>query len=259
MRSALNYRIVLVLIVCFISLYGLVRLTLRERPAHDEVTRIYQLARSLHDENTTRGSFTVWVNGDIGEDMTARRTSVYGGDPLAAFELALFDDNRTLQSTDLKGPYILNFWSSWCSVCRAEFALFDKKITDQSLVIPVIFVDTLDFMGSAKKFISSIESANHLTIVFDEESQLFSSLWFTVNPDTVLVDAEGRIQAIQIGAMSDLSVEFFNEIGQHPGVGSFDRLNPDNQPVETLARPNAEGTTDVTWAAPEPLRSSVPG
>ena len=84
------------------------------------------------------------------------------------------------------------------------------------------------------------QRANTLTFAFDPDSRLFSSLWFTVNPDTVLVDGDGHIQAIQIGAVSDLSLTFFNEIAQHPGVGSFDRLHPDVQPCPTPATQAAQ-------------------
>jgi thiol-disulfide isomerase/thioredoxin len=239
MKSAHNRRIVMGLAVCLAVFYGLARAPRHGQATDDEGTRIYQLARGLHRENTNRGSFTVWVNGDIGEDSTARRTSVKGGDPLPAFKLSLFSGSSTLQSQDLKGPYILNFWSSWCSVCRAEFVLFDKKIKDKSLQVPVIFVDTLDSQVNGERYVASLGAANTLTIAFDSNSQLFSSLWFTANPDTVLVDADGHIQAIQIGAVSDLSLTFFNEIAQHPGVGSFDRLHPDVQPTQSPATPTA--------------------
>lgn len=238
MKSAHNRRIVMGLAVCLTVFYGLVVVGAPRhgQAADDEATKIYQLARSLHRENTNRGSFTVWVNGDIGEDSTARRTIVKGGDPMPAFKLSLFNGSDMLQSQDLKGPYILNFWSSWCSVCRPEFALFDKKIKDKSLRVPVIFVDTLDSRAAGEMYIDSLGLPT-LTFAFDSDSKLFSSLWFTVNPDTVLVDANGRVQAIQIGAVSDLSLTFFNEIAQHPGVGSFDRLHPDVQPTQVPATP----------------------
>ena len=115
---------------------------------------------------------------------------------------------------------------------------------DQSLRVPVIFVDTLDFRGLAQPFIADVDPQHSLTIAFDQDSKLFSSLWLTVNPDTVLVDAEGYIQAIQIGTMTDLSLEFFNEIAEHPGLGAFDRLHPDAPPAETT--PSPEGTPDAT-------------
>jgi thiol-disulfide isomerase/thioredoxin len=258
MKSAHNQSIVLVAIVSLMTFYGSVQVPVQGHAEDDEATKIYQLARRLHDEDTDRGSFTVWVNGDIGEDMTARRTSVNGGDPLPAFKLTLFDGNSTLEPKDLKGPRILNFWSSWCSVCRTDFALFTRRIKDKSLVVPVIFVNTLDFRASAEAVIASVDPSNRLTLAFDPDSLLFSSLWFTVNPDTVLVDADDRIQAIQIGAVSDLSLEFFNEIAEHPGVGSFDRLHPDDWPLQRTATPDRAGTRDAASTA-QPLPSSTPG
>jgi thiol-disulfide isomerase/thioredoxin len=235
-------------------LYGLVGAP-QHGHAVDEAAKIYQLARRLHEENTALGGFTVWVNGDIGQDLSARRTSVKGGDPLPAFEFALFNSSRTLRSGDMKGPYILNFWASWCGVCRAEFALFSRHIGDKSLRVPVIFVNTLDFPAPAEMFMQSVDPAGKLSFAIDTNSLLYSNLWLTVAPDTVLVDAKGNIQAIQIGAMSDLSLEFFNEIAEHPGIGSFDRLHADAQPAAT---PKAIGTADAVSTA-QALPSAAPG
>jgi thiol-disulfide isomerase/thioredoxin len=250
-----RHRTGMLVLMCLVMLCGLVGVPQRGHAADDEATKIYQLARRLHQENTDLGGFTVWVNGDIGQDLTARRTSLNGGDPLPAFEFALFNSNDTLQSKDMKGPYILNFWASWCSVCRAEFALFSKHIDDKSLRVPVIFVNTLDFLAAAERFMQSADPEGKLSFAIDTDSLLYSNLWLTVAPDTVLVDSEGRIQAIQIGAMSDLSLEFFNEIAEHPGTGSFDRLHPDDQPVAT---PKVGGTANATSEV-RPLASATPG
>ena len=124
MQSARIRWTVIVLLGGLLSLAAFATVRPDGQPADDETTKINQLARRLYDENTIFGSFTIWVNGDIGSDMTARRTTINGGDPLADFSLTLFKDDKTLQSKDMQGPYILNFWSSWCSVCRAEFAPF---------------------------------------------------------------------------------------------------------------------------------------
>jgi thiol-disulfide isomerase/thioredoxin len=246
MKWMRNPRRILVWIISLLFVYGTVTLPVRAQQPDDEATKIYQLARSLHQENTDRGAFTLWVNGDIGGDLTARRTALSAGDPLPDFTLTLFGSGDTLTSEDVKGPYILNFWSSWCSVCLAEMRLFDQKITDGSLTVPVIFVDTLDYQGAGKLFIDKLEVKNTLTFAFDEDSKFFQSLWFSVNPDNVLVDAEGYIQAIQIGGMSDLSLEFFNEIALNPGVGAFDRLNPDVQPPAPEAAPDATSESQAS-------------
>jgi len=91
----------------------------------------------------------VWVNGDIGDDLAARRTWVGGGEPLPAFKFTQFDSDATIQPQDVKRPYILNFWASWCSACRDEFPLFTRRLKDQSLPIPVIFVNGMDFYAYA--------------------------------------------------------------------------------------------------------------
>src|SRR5579859_1077047 len=156
MAALRNRRLLTILVVAFITLIGLVQLTSPHRSAHadgDEAAKIEQLARRLHEENTIHGGFTLWVNGDIGEDVTARLSGVHGGDPLPDFTFITLDGGKTLQPNDLKGPYILNFWASWCSTCRGEIPRFMSKIKDGSLPVPVIFVNILDYKLDADTFI----------------------------------------------------------------------------------------------------------
>src|SRR5215813_11220903 len=137
-------RILIVLLIGLLALSGLLIPPVRVHADDDEATKIYELARSLHYENSDRGGFTVWVNGDIGQDTKLRITSIKGGDPLPDYKFTSFNGKSTILPKDMKGPYILNFWASWCPPCRAEFPLFAQKIKDKSLTIPVIFVNTQD-------------------------------------------------------------------------------------------------------------------
>lgn len=234
MVSSRIRRIILALTVGLGAFVGLASASPHVR-ADDEAMKIYELARRLHDEDTKLGGFTVWVNGDIGEDTSARRVGVNGGDPIPAVKFNKFDGGGTMQPQDLKGPYILNFWASWCRPCREEFPRFAKRIGDKSLSVPVIFVNVLDFKAAAGTFLSALDAEPNLTVVVDPQASLYFKMGFSVLPYTVLVDAGGNIQAIQIGEISELGLEFFGEIATHPAIGSFDRLHPDVQAAGTAA------------------------
>lgn len=239
-------RALVVLIVAMLAFSGLVVAPARVRADDDEATRIYELARSLFYQNADQGGYTVWVNGDVGQDTKLKITTVNGGDPIPDFKFTSFNGKTTMQPKDMKGPYILNFWASWCPPCRAEFPMFAKSVADKTLEFPVIFVNTQDLKADAQTFLISLDAKTKLTVLIDPHSALYQKMGFQVIPDTILVDADGNVQAIQIGEMNDLSLKFFIEIATHPGVGSFDRLHPDDQPADSAATPAPEGTPDVT-------------
>ncbi len=227
----LNRRSIIV-IIWIVSLLVAGRSSPVRAQSDEEIAfHIYDLARALYYENADLDDFTSWVNGDIGKNHAGVPTRLKTGQPMPDFSFKVFNGQDTLTRASLKGPYILNFWASWCPPCRDEFPLIVKSIDDKDLTAPVIFVNTLDKKPDAQRFLQSFPT--DLTIVTDDAKSTYThKVGIDAIPQTVVVDSEGNVQAIHTGGMTDLTIAFLEAISQHPGLGGFDSNDPDQPPED---------------------------
>jgi thiol-disulfide isomerase/thioredoxin len=196
--------------------------------------RIYKLAQALHNDDLNQQNFTLWVNGNMGGDAADFKPAYLEmGQPMPDFNFALFDGSAKIVGSDLKPPYLLNFWASWCGPCRQEFPLLLSHIKDGTIKQQVIFVDTLDSRADAEAFLEEIAVEHNMIATDDAQSSMTKQVFgIGAIPQTILVDAGGNIQAIHIGNMSEASIAFFTMIAEHPGIGAFDQVNPDEPPAD---------------------------
>lgn len=231
--SAKHNRMLLLLVILSVVLLGSASLS---RADDDEATRIYKLARALHDEDTQNGSYTAWVNGDLGRDPSAKPEGLKIGAKMPDFKFSVFGKKAKITSADLKPPYLMNFWASWCPACRAEFPLLTKTVADGKLTVPVVLVNVNDTKADAELFLLTYPT--DLPILVDDRNAFSDAVQIAAIPQTILVDATGKLQAIQSGEMTETAMKFFIEIAVHPGVGGFDRDHPELVPTP-IATPSS--------------------
>ncbi len=199
---------------CALSGYAPVR-------AQDDAAHISQMAATLHREDMGDGVATLWIGGNLGKSVEHSKPAFLDvGTPMPSFTIKKFGTVQSVRSESLTGPYLLNFWASWCPPCRAEFPLLSKALAGGDLPFPIIFINTLDNADRATKFLKG--QPDTLTVWFDvPPSDLSTQLGIHLIPTTVLVDAGGNIQAIQVGEMTERALQFFETIARNPGVGSY--------------------------------------
>ncbi len=219
------------------------------RPVHaqdDEDVRIYVMARDLHYEDIKLQNFTSWVDGNMGNDSSGVPDKLQLGQPIPDFDFKLFNQDGEISKATLKGPYLLNFWASWCPPCREEFPRLVNSIDDGKLDVPVVFVNVFDKKADAQRFLQSIKTK--VTIATDAaipNSSFAFKYGLKSIPQTILVDADGNIQAIHSGGMTDLAVQFMEEIAKNPGVGAFDASDPEQMPSDAPPASIDQVTTHV--------------
>ena len=126
------------------------------------------------------------------------------GDAAPSFEAPLLEGDGTLSLSELEGqPVLINFWASWCVPCRDEAPLL-KSAHER-------YGDEVAFVGV------NIKDARDAAIAFDEEfgleypdvrdvgSVIFSDFGLTGQPETFILDAEGKVAQHINGPLPDMA------------------------------------------------------
>ncbi len=103
-------------------------------------------------------------------------------------------NNRDLRLENIlgKGPVLIEFWTSWCTPCKAsmiQLDLLQKKY--ELLTVVVISLDAPKDVIKAKNY---LKSKNYgFVALFDTEKRLAQQLNVTNPPHTLILDAQGNI------------------------------------------------------------------
>jgi cytochrome c biogenesis protein CcmG/thiol:disulfide interchange protein DsbE len=130
------------------------------------------------------------------------------GDPLATgsdapdFTLERLDEEGELTLSSLRGKaVILNFWASWCIPCKEEAPVLERlwrERRDRGLV--VVGLDAKDFRRDARDFARRFDLT--FPLVYDGPGDTVSPYGVTGFPETFVIDREGKIVDVLVGAVS---------------------------------------------------------
>ena len=138
-------------------------------------------------------------------NSTAARPEV--GQPAPGFDVEFFDgynwDGRTTASlADMRGQVVvLNFWASWCVECRGETPMLEaawQRYADQGLI--VLGVAYADVEPNSLAYMKDFNvTFPHAPDLGTDISQTYE---ITGVPETFIIDKEGVIRHVQIGAVN---------------------------------------------------------
>lgn len=112
----------------------------------------------------------------------------------------------TVRLSDLSGkPVLVNFWASWCTPCRIEMPIMEKKYRAykdaQNLVI--LAVDIKDDAGidAVRNFLGELSLT--FPVLLDSEGIAATAYNVLGLPTSFFIDRRGVIRASRVGAMSE--------------------------------------------------------
>ena len=104
-----------------------------------------------------------------------------------------------LDTGDLDGPAVLNFWATWCYPCRTELPVLQRASAEYP---NVRFVGVDDGFAPAE----SVAFLDDFGVTYDQfvdaDGALAEELEISGLPATVVLDADGEIVARESGALS---------------------------------------------------------
>jgi len=129
---------------------------------------------------------------------TTEPAALAAGDPMPGFGLptARAGEHAVRAGT---GPFLLNFWATWCPPCRAEMAALDRVhrgLAARGLAVLGISVDEDVFL--VEEF--ALQEKLTLPLLLDRGGALARSAFRVAGyPSSFLVDRRGVIVAVWVG------------------------------------------------------------
>jgi cytochrome c biogenesis protein CcmG/thiol:disulfide interchange protein DsbE len=124
-------------------------------------------------------------------------------EPAPALRLPRLSGPGQVELADYRGKVVvLNFWASWCEPCRAESPLLQRwheRISRRGGT--VLGVDVLDVSSDARKFVREYRLTYPMLRDRDGDSQ--ADFGVVAYPETVVIDTQGRIAAIERGPVDE--------------------------------------------------------
>jgi cytochrome c biogenesis protein CcmG/thiol:disulfide interchange protein DsbE len=141
--------------------------------------------------------FALLVWSLVSEDGDALAT----GSDAPDFTLERLDEDGELTLSSLRGKaVVLNFWASWCIPCKEEAPVLEalwRENRERGLV--VLGLDAKDFRRDALDFAERFELT--FPLVFDGPGDTVSPYGVTGFPETFVIDREGKIVDVLVGAV----------------------------------------------------------
>ncbi len=158
--------------------------------------------------------------------LSATPTSVPAGEEkhgIVVGQLAPLFELQTLGAADRKmtfedllgKPTVLSFWTTWCPYClRQTPVLVAGAERYAASGVQFVGVDVSEKAEAAAAYVA--QHAIRYPVLLDTEGQAAGVYGVDGYPTTYFLDADGRIVAHQIGAMSDEQLTTFVEQLLHP-------------------------------------------
>ena len=115
-----------------------------------------------------------------------------------AFDLQDLDGNLVSLEALRGGPVVLNFWATWCGPCVREIPAFSRYAREnpEVTVLGMAMENDASLLRRARKRLG-IDYP-----VVPADSETIDAYDISTLPTTIVVDADGRVSSVHVGAMS---------------------------------------------------------
>jgi len=117
-------------------------------------------------------------------------------------EIECLQGDEVLNLNEIKGPFILAIWASWCMPCRDEMPYLQAFKDTYGSKVQVIGYNILD--ESSQAIQASVNWGVNIASVEDPDGVNRGILGVTAPPTTLFVDADGVIVHRKFGAVTSL-------------------------------------------------------
>lgn len=125
------------------------------------------------------------------------------GEMAPNFKLETLDGEKTSLEDHQGTPVIVNFWATWCPPCRAEIPDLQDIYEDKDVeILAVNLTETESGEGDIEPFMDDLDSDMDFPVLLDKDSDVAETYNVMAYPTSYLIDSDGHIQFIAMGAMN---------------------------------------------------------
>ncbi len=115
-------------------------------------------------------------------------------------------DGSTFTLSETRGrPVLLNFWATWCPPCRAEMPAIQSRAAEWGDDLLVVGIEVGEPPNEVQAFVDSFGLT--FPVVLDRRGSVAHRYLVQGLPTTVVLDADGVVQARHVGAMSERDLD----------------------------------------------------
>lgn len=153
------------------------------------------------------------------EDCPAEIGTAPGKNALPDITLDCLGGGTQVDLSRLVGtPTVINLWASWCAPCREELPLLAKADREFGSSVRVLGIDFDDPAPDDAIELLTLSGVTYPQLV-DRDSKIRTSLGVVGLPQTVFVDAQGRMVATErkpFRSYADLTAAISRHLGVTP-------------------------------------------
>lgn len=164
---------------------------------------IYNAYKDRVDPSTGQLTRTAQLENEVPISQDTPETLDTVAAKASDFTMQDANGNEVLLSSFEGKPVVLNFWTSWCSYCKAEMPYFEeayKQYGNQVQFIMLNAVKSEKNSEDGKNFIKN--SAYTFPVFYDTDGKAMTSYAIRGFPATIFIDKDGKIVEKSLGALT---------------------------------------------------------
>src|SRR5690625_4579360 len=156
---------------------------------------------AIEDDIMIDNSETSQPSEQSGDAAESEDIGVEKGKTAPDFEVTTLDGDQ-VKLSDYRGERVmLNFWATWCPPCRAEMPDMQKIYDKEDVtILAVNMIETESNEEDVVDFIDEFQLT--FPVLMDENSDLMVYYKIQAYPTSYMIDSNGTIQFINLGAMN---------------------------------------------------------